>query len=177
MGTGSSSAGINGIKVFRPLSPSPSIFSSKEEEEQDKEDKEDDDQDETMYIYYTNTDGALVARVPITSGTIEDPSTVQPEIIATNDTLPGGAAPDDFAMLDDGSVIVATGEANMVVHVSLNGTLTTLTGNKGDLELASSTACQLSKDGKVVYVTMAGGEEGAVNGTVYGSGSVAPVEL
>lgn len=188
MGTrGSSSAGINGIKVFRPPSPSPSPSSSScgetEQERDKKDDDDDDDQDETLlYIYYTNTDRALVARIPITtttthSTTIYDPSAVSPQIIATNDTLPSGVAPDDLAVLDDGSILVATGTANAVVHVSLSGIVFTLAGSKGDLALASSTACQLSKDGKVVYVTTAGGEEGAVSGTVYGPGSVVAVEL
>lgn len=151
MGTDFSSAGINGVKVFHG---------------------------KRTYIYYTNTNKALIARVPVDginpkTGLLN--KTATPEILASNNPLLG--APDDFALLDDGSVLVATGAANTVVHVALNGTLTTVAGSEASLELASSTACQLGQGGRVLYVTTAGGEEGPVNGTVYGPGSVVAVKF
>lgn len=163
MSTNSSSAGINGVKIRRSSSSPQHSLSS--------------DEETATYLYYTNTDQALVARIPV------DPETTEPILTRTNTTAEIFAsenellgAPDDFALLDDGSVVVATGAANTVVHVSLDGTVTTIAGSKGSLELASSTACQIGRDG-VLYVTTAGGEEGLVNGTLYGAGSVVTVDF
>lgn len=154
MATNSSSAGVNGVKVLWPRSDGETTPSQ-------------------VYVYYTNTNQALVARVPVNVETGTALGVV--EILTQGNELLG--QPDDFALLDDGSVIVATGAANTLVHVGLDGAVMTLAGSQGSLELASSTACQLGPDGRVLYVTTAGGAEGAVNGTLYGPGKVVAVGL
>lgn len=166
MSTNSSTAGINGVKVLRPAElghtggPTTSTTTT------------------TTYIYYTNTDQALVARIPVDPQTAELLSTASTtstavEVLASGNKLLGG--PDDFALLADGGVMVATGAANTVVRVGLDGSVTSVAGSEGDLELASSTACRFGQDGRVLYVTTAGGAEGLVNGTAYGPGSVVAV--
>ncbi|KAJ0104147.1 uncharacterized protein J7T55_000498 [Diaporthe amygdali] len=141
------SNGVNGVKVYRPR-----------------------DSEET-FVYYTSTDQGLLARVPVSSVTAEKlPADAPVEIIA------GGLNPDDFALLDDGSVYLTTGANNTVVHVALDGGIETVAGSLGDLELASSTACQFGPEGQL-YVTTAGGLEGAVNGTLLGPGNVVLVNL
>lgn len=169
MGTDFTSAGINGVKVLHPPN-------SRCDDGYDNEDDDDTSEDAKTYIYYTNTNKALVARIAVDPGTgVPLSNTTAPEILTSGNALLG--APDDFALLNDGSLFVATGSTNTVVHVSLDGNVTTIAGSQGDLQLASSTACQLGWDGKVLYVTTASGEEGAVNGTLYGPGSVVAVEL
>lgn len=134
----------------------------------------------TTYVYYTSTDRGLLGRIPV------DPITALPsatfggdagaEIIAT-----GLGEADDFALLDDGGVVLATGSNNTVVRVGLDGSVRTVAGSQDSLELASATACQFGArnvkgTGRTLYVTTAGGEEGSVNGTC-AAGSVVAIEL
>lgn len=126
--------------------------------------------DEQTWIYYTSTEQSLLARIPV------DPVTAAPrgaaEIIAT---YLGEA--DDFALLGDGGVVLATGSNNTVVRVGLDGDVVTVAGSVGSLELASATSCQFGSDEKTLYVTTAGGAEGAVNQTLEGPGSVVAIEF
>ncbi|KAJ4394095.1 hypothetical protein N0V93_003312 [Gnomoniopsis smithogilvyi] len=114
--------GVNGVKVLR---------SSKE-----------------TYVYYTSTDQALLARIPV------DPVTARalgPADVIAHDI---GAA-DDFALLPDGSAVIATGSNNTIVHVSLGGRVEVVAGSPESQEVASGTACQFGEDG-VLYVTTGG---------------------
>ncbi|KAI3399830.1 hypothetical protein diail_5627 [Diaporthe ilicicola] len=123
------------------------------------------------FVYYTSTDQGLLARLPVSPLTSERfPASVSVEIIAS------GLTPDDFALLPDGSVYLTTGANNTVAHVAPDGTAHTVAGSLGSLQLASSTACQFGPGAKL-YVTTAGGLEGAVNGTLLGPGSVVEVDL
>lgn len=143
--------GVNGVKVYR----------TREGERAE------------TYIYYSSTDRGLLARIlvdPITGVAANVNASV--EILATD----LGEA-DDFALLKDGGVIVATGSNNSVVKVGLDGSVQTLAGSLGSLELASATSCQFGKDEQVLYVTTAGGTEGPVNGTLETSGSIVAVRL
>ncbi|KAF3766057.1 hypothetical protein M406DRAFT_256349 [Cryphonectria parasitica EP155] len=148
--------GTNGVKVYRPRLDDPSSSSSSA--------------DNKTYVYYTSTNQGLLARIPV------DPATT----IAAGPVhiLAGGFSnPDDFAVLDDGSAVLATGPQNTVVHVALDGTVTTLAGSADELVLASSTSCTRGRDGGKVFVTTAGGFEAKVNGSVVGPGSVAGFDL
>lgn len=106
--------GVNGVKVFR----------SREE----------------TYIYYTSTDTALLARVPV------DPVTafaIGPVEVVARDL----DAVDDFALLSDGSAIIATGANAVIMHVGLNGNVTIVA------ELAYSTSCQFGRSGELYVAT------------------------
>lgn len=144
------SNGVNGIKVFHAPD------------------------NQGTYIYYSNTDQSLLARILV------DPTTACP--LAGADILAGdlGEA-DDFALLDDGGVLLATGGNNTVVHVGLDGSVEAVAGSQNSLELVSATSCQFGmkrEDGQgTLYVTTAGGEEGLVNGTLFAAGSVVAVEI
>ncbi|KAL1845630.1 hypothetical protein Daus18300_014485 [Diaporthe australafricana] len=123
------------------------------------------------FVYYTSMDQGLLARVPVSPVTAERlPADAPVEIIA------GGLTPDDFALLPDGSVYLTTGANNTVAHVAVDGTVNTVAGSLESLQLASSTACQFGPGGKL-YVTTAGGLEGAVNGTLFGPGNIVEINL
>lgn len=144
------SKGVNGLKVFHAPD------------------------DQGTYVYYSNTDYSLLARIPV------DPITAFP--LGSADIIAGdlGGA-DDFALLDGGGVLLTTGGNNAVVHVGLDGRVETVAGNQNSLELVSANSCQFGakrEDGlSTLYVTTAGGHEGRVNGTLSAAGSVVAVEI
>lgn len=162
--------GANGVKILRP---------GPDHQDQHPQHHHQQQQQKT-YVYYTSTDRGMLARIPV------DPTTALPtapssgdagaEIIAT-----GLGEADDFALLEDGGVVLATGRNNTVVRIGLDGSVRTIAGSQDSLELASATACQFGArsangTGRTLYVTTAGGEEGSVNGT-YAAGSVVVVQL
>ncbi|KAJ4408403.1 hypothetical protein N0V82_009723 [Gnomoniopsis sp. IMI 355080] len=103
-----------------------------------------------VYVYYTSTDQSLLARIPV------DPLMARalgPADIIAFDI----GAVDDFALLPDGSAVIATGSNNTIVHVSLSGNVETVAGSPESQEVASGTACQFGEDG-VLYVTTGGSE-------------------
>ena len=142
------STGVNGVHVYRHRGS-----------------------DET-YVYYTSTDQGLLARVPVSPATAQRwPPNASVEIIAS-----GFTSPDDFAILPDGSVFLATGKNNTLVHVGLSGRSKTVAGSQGSLVLASCTSCALGANERV-YATTAGGEEAPVNGTLTGPGSIVEIDF
>lgn len=94
------------------------------------------------FVYYTSTDQSLIARIPVDSVTADSPGPV--EVISR-----GIGAVDDFALLSDGSAVIATGANDTIVHVSLDGGLEPIA------EVASGTACQFGANG-ILYVTTGG---------------------
>lgn len=94
------------------------------------------------FVYYTATDQSLLARIPV------DPVTARSlgpaEVIASDI-----GAVDDFAVLSDGSAVIATGSNDTLVHVSLDGRVETV------VEVASGTACQVGAN-RMLYVTTGG---------------------
>lgn len=140
--------GVNGVHVYRPNGSG------------------------ETYVYYTSMDQGLLARVPVSRITAaRHPSNASVEIIAS-----GFKSPDDFALLPDGTVLLATGKSNTIVHVALDGKVEIVAGSSGSLVLASSTACVLGRGGEL-YVTTAGGKEAPVNGTLTGPGSIVEIDL
>lgn len=94
------------------------------------------------FVYYTSTDQSLLARIPVDPVTAKALGPV--EVIASDI-----GAVDDFALLSDGSAVIATGVNNTVVHVSLDGRVETVA------EVMSGTACQFGVNGEL-YVTTGG---------------------
>lgn len=107
------------------------------------------------FVYYTSTDQSLLARIPVDPVTADALGPV--EVIANEI----GAVVDDFALLSDGSAVIATGANDTIVRVSLDGRVETVA------EVVSGTACQMGEDG-LLYVTTGG---------TAAAGSVVVVEL
>lgn len=115
---------------------------------------------EDALVYYTSTDQSLLARIPV------DPVTARaqgPVDVIASDI----GAVDDFALLPDGSALIATGSNNTVVHVGLGGSVRIVAGAAKSQEVASGTACQVGRDG-VLYITTGGSEA---------AGSVVAIDL
>lgn len=100
------------------------------------------------YVYYTSTDQSLLARISVDPVTA---SALGPADVLACDI----GAVDDFALLSDGSAVIATGTNNTVVHVGLDGIVKTVAGSADSQEVASGTACQFGANG-VLYITTGG---------------------
>lgn len=100
------------------------------------------------YVYYTSTDQSLLARIPVDAVTAR--ASGPAEVIASDI-----GAVDDFALLPDGSAVIATGSDNTIVHVSLSGSVETVAGSAESQEVSSGTACQFGED-RVLYITTGG---------------------
>lgn len=103
------------------------------------------------HVYFSSTTQEILARVPVAE---HDASpTGEVEVVG------GGIVVDDFWILGDGSVYVATNTGNSVLKMSPGGSVRKVAGNAFRLEVAGSTAVVAAKDadGDVLYVTTAGG--------------------
>jgi hypothetical protein len=128
--------------------------------------------DRTTYVYYTSMAQALFCRVPVNAQTAAPMGPVQ--IIASGFTM------DDFTLLEDGSALVAANTDNTIVKVTLDGTVTTVAGSAGSLDLATATACRFgrtARDSRVLYVTTTGGATQPVNGTFTRPANIAAVDF
>lgn len=120
-----SSNGVNGVKVLRAPK-------------------------DTAYVYYTSTDQALLARLPVDPVTIR---TQGPAHIIARDL----GAVDDFELSGaDGSAVVATGGGNAIVRARLDGRVETVVESAVSQGVANATACRFGKGGGVLYVTTGG---------------------
>ncbi|MCJ1396921.1 hypothetical protein MMC11_000113 [Xylographa trunciseda] len=127
------------------------------------------------YLYFTNSDALFFARIPIhANGTASGPS----EIVAY--AVGKGLMFDDFAIDDDGTAYVATGNGNVVTQITPDGRAAIIAGNLNSTELASPTSVQFGRterDRRTIYVTTAGGLEAPINGTVIVGAQLASVDL
>lgn len=106
------------------------------------------------YVYYTNTGKKLFCRVEI------DPTTG----MATGpyETLVGGYAGDDFALIDD-AAFVASGGSNAIEKIFFNGTQELVAGGSGSTDVVGATSAMFGateNDADVLYVTTSGGGVG-----------------
>jgi hypothetical protein len=107
------------------------------------------------YLYFTNSAQQFFGRVKITdkgdrAGDIEE--------IARVETVPGGAAYDDFSLARDGTAYIGL-HPHFLVKVTPDGKQTVLVDDSGDIVLAGPTSTALSKDEKTVYVVTGGTNE------------------
>ncbi|MCJ1388284.1 hypothetical protein MMC18_001129 [Xylographa bjoerkii] len=127
------------------------------------------------YLYFTNSDALFFARIPIhANGTAAGAS----EIVAYS--VGNGSTFDDFAIDDDGTAYVATGNGNAVTRITPDGRAAIIAGNLNSTEIANPTSVQFGRteqDRRTIYVTTAGGLEGPVNGTVIIGAQLAAIEL
>ncbi|MCJ1317037.1 hypothetical protein MMC15_002358 [Xylographa vitiligo] len=127
------------------------------------------------YLYFTNSDALFFARIPIhANGSAAGPS----EIVSYS--VGDGLTFDDFAIHDDGTAYVATGNGNAVTQITPDGRATIIAGNLNSTELASPTSVQFGRteqDRCTIYITTAGGLEAPINGTVIVGAQLAAVDL
>jgi sugar lactone lactonase YvrE len=117
------------------------------------------------YLYYTNTVQNLLGRVRINTST--GTSLGRFETIAQGREI---SQPDDFAVKNDGSVVLARPLADQVMHVSLDGRVETLV--KRGLG-SGATGVIFGKSEKTLYLS----ESGLAGGVSVGGGRVVRVEL
>ena len=111
------------------------------------------------YVYFTNSDQATFARVPIDFdgnkvGAVETLAQIE-------------GAPDDFTFDDEGNAYVAV-HPSSVVKITPEGVVTTI--GEGDL-FRQPTSVAMANDGASIYVSTGG------NGTVGGGGQIIQIPL
>ncbi|PYH90712.1 hypothetical protein BO71DRAFT_452592 [Aspergillus ellipticus CBS 707.79] len=109
------------------------------------------------YVYYSSTTCMVLARVPFNKHSAPSGPV---EIIA------GGFTPDDFVLAGNGTAYVATNAQNSLLKVEPSGRVTTVAGNLFTTALAGATSVALSRDGKTLYVSTAGGQFDPVLGDI-----------
>lgn len=120
------------------------------------------------HLYYTNTFGNSITRVKIDRNgkAVGRFETISDKI----------SIPDDFAITNDGDVIVGRPFANVVDRVKLNGRIERLAGNLNSSVVAGTTAVTLGRTRRtanIAYVCTNGGQSTPVNGVVEGGKIVA----
>ncbi|PGH18182.1 hypothetical protein AJ80_04569 [Polytolypa hystricis UAMH7299] len=123
------------------------------------------------YLYWTNTNGRAFYRVQIDAetGTASEGAAV--EKIAEFDVIV-----DDFAFDEAGNAYIATANANTVLRVAPDGSVSTLIGSISELTVAGATAAKFGRrpeDQDILYVVTNGGQTGPVNGVTEGGKVVA----
>lgn len=128
--------------------------------------------DEQTYVYYTNTELALLCRVPVDAKSATAVGPVE--------TILEGAPGDDLLVLDDGTSIIADNSMNVILKVTPDGKNSTIAGSTDSLALASNTSLKFGrtkKDKDVLYVTTAGGYLYPVNESERRPANVASVKF
>ncbi|KAH7117048.1 hypothetical protein B0J11DRAFT_108153 [Dendryphion nanum] len=124
-----------------------------------------------QYLYWTNTFQNTVSRVKIDR---------DGKAVGTFETISNNVSiPDDFALTEDGSIIVARPFANVVDRVTPDGKIDTIAGSVNSSDVAGSTAVALgrtAKDRGVAYISTNGGQSSPVNGTIEG-GKIVAIDL
>lgn len=120
------------------------------------------------YIYYTSTTRMEFCRVKVN----EDATAAGDyEVIAS------GFLPDNLDVALDGTAYIATDPQNSVVRISPYGQISLVAGGQLSTQMPGPTSCQLTPDGKTLYVGTSGGQVAPVLGTFTEPGKVVKISL
>jgi hypothetical protein len=128
------------------------------------------------YLYFTNSDRGLFARVPLTIVGGTNVSAAGPvESLATRTRFI-----DDFTVLADGTAFLGTDPDNSVQRYTPGKGFETIVGGLNETIVAGATAALFGvtkKDRNTLYVTTSGGHGGPVNGTFTEPGKIVAISF
>ena len=122
------------------------------------------------WVYYTNTVRNSLSRIRVDASTGKVVDEV--ETLAQGDAI---AVPDDFAVLEDGNVILGRPLSDELVGVGKDGKVDVLFKGESVEGVTAVTVGRTNRDGRVVYLSSMGGFD--ADGNVKAGGRVVAVKL